>query len=264
MAEDVFSKFHEVSERIVMEIADVLAALEELKNGIAAVNSANENVEKAATAARKVCEAFASCSSQLQGFPETVMNPIKDKVAEISEASSRMVKTFSTTVEDLRSETKKISDSFNATILASCERIQSDIAEFHREVESFDAKLSRMTNRVEEKTNTVADEVRKLASKTDEDIQRLGAAQAQSAERINATVESAKSALKSDLTAVSDGVCKTISHEADKITSGVDGARQELLGGVRSSKTAAVVAAISASVAAACAIVLALKTFGVI
>lgn len=246
-----------------MEIADVLEALEELKNGIAAVNSANENVEKAATAARKVCEAFASCSSQLEGFPDAVMNPIRDKVAEIADASSKMVQSVSTSVDDLRNETKKISDSFNATIASSCERIQNDIGEFHREVETLDSKLSRMTKRVEEKTDDVAGEVKKLANQAHDDLNRLATIQSESADKTCAAVENTKSALKSDLTAVSDGICKSVSHEADKISGSVDGAKQEILNGVRSAKTAAVVSALIAFVAAVCAAIAAAKSFGV-
>lgn len=153
-----------------MEISDVLNALEELKNGIAAVKSANDNVERAATAARKVCDAFASCSSKLEGFPATVLEPIKGKVAEIADASTQMVKSCAESVDGLRRETKGITDTFNKAVVDSCNRIQNDISEFHKEIESFESKLSRMTSRVEEKTDGVVSEVRKLTGEIREDV----------------------------------------------------------------------------------------------
>ena len=212
-----------------MEISDVLAALEELKNGITAVRSANDNVERAATAARKVCEAFSACSGQLEGFPGNVMNPIREKVAEIADASALMVQSCSASVAELRAETKNISDAFANTVANSCNRIQDDVNEFHREIESLESKLSRVTSRVEEKTDGVISEVRKMAGGVHDDVQSLSQSQKDAVSTLGSSIDETRSAIKNDVATWADGLGKAVIQETEKISEKVTGSKDEVL-----------------------------------
>lgn len=245
-----------------MEISDVLAALEELKNGIAAVKSANENVERAANAARMVCEAFGECSSKLDGFSTTVMDPIRGKVDEIAVASAQMVRNCAESVDGLRVETKNIVDMFNGTISRSCDRIQNDINEFHREIESFESKLTRVTDRVEEKTDGVVSEVRKQSKAVHDDLDGLKSSQETALGKVSADIAESKIALKSIVESCRDDVVKTMATESANVSENVGVAKGELLSAVRSARKAAIVSAIIAFVSAASAIILVVKTLG--
>ena len=242
-----------------MEIADVLTALEELKNGIADVKSANENVEKAATAARKVCEAFSACSSKMDAFPKTVFGTINGKVAEISEATAQMVRSCTTSVEGLRTETKSISNVFTTTVGNTCNRIQADISEFHRELDSFDSKLQRLTSRVEAKTDGVVEEIRKLAGGTHDDLQLLQTSQTEASGRMNAAVKESRIALKADIDSAAQGLNATISKEGSTLSGSVSSARDEVLSAVRSAKKTALVSALIAFVSAVSAVFLVIR-----
>ena len=244
-----------------MEIADVLTALEELKNGIAAVKSANENVEKAATAARRVCEAFSACSSKMDEFPKTVFDPINGKVAEIAEATAQMVKSCAESVEGLRAETKSISGAFSATVGNSCNRIQDDISEFHRELDSFDSKLQRLTSRVEAKTDGVVEEIRKLAGGTHDDLQLIQTSQTEASGRMNAAVKESRIALKADIDSATQGLNATIAKEGSTLSGNVSSARDDVLSAVRSAKKTALISAIIAFVSAASTIFLVVRAF---
>ena len=245
-----------------MEIADVLTALEELKNGIAAVKSANENVEKAATAARKVCEAFSKCSSKIDAFPKVVFEPINGKVAEIAEATAQMVKSCTESVEGLRAETKSIAGAFSVTVGNSCNRIQEDISEFHRELDSFDSKLQRLTNRVEAKTDGVVEEIRKLAGGTHDDLQLLQNSQTEASGRMNAAVKESRIALKADIDSATQGLNATITKEGSRLSGNVFSARDDVLSAVISTKKVALISVIIAFVSAVSAIFLVVRSFG--
>ena len=247
-----------------MEISDVLTALEELKNGIEAVKSANANVERAAIAAHKVCEAFSACSGQLAGFPGNVINPIREKVAEIADASAQMVQSCSASVAELRAETKRISDTFNSTIANSCARIQNDINEFHREIESLESKLSRVTSRVEEKTDSVISEVRKVGGGLREGMQALSRSQEDAVGTINASIEGAQSAIKNDVVTWSDGLGKTLVQESSKIADKVTGSKDEVLTKISAIRKIAIVILILVLVSASCAGFLVLRSLGII
>ena len=236
-----------------MEISDVLTALAELKNGIEAVRSANANVERAAIAAHKVCEAFSACSRQLEGFPDNVMNPIRKKVAEIADASAQMVQSCSASVAELRTETKNISDAFNNTVANSCNRIQSDINEFHREIESLESKLSRVTSRVEEKTDSIVSEVRKMGGGVREEMQALSRAQEEAVGTINASIEGAKSAVKNDVATWADGLGKTVVHESTTTNENIAGAKNELLVELGAVKKVAILSVVIGLIVVACA-----------
>ena len=244
-----------------MEISDVIAALEELKNGIAAVKSANENVERAATAARKVCEAFGACASQMEGFPKTVMDPIRGKVAEITDASAEMVRSCAASVEELRNETKNISDTFSSVVGNACERIQSDINEFHREIGAFESKLSRVANRVEEKTDGVVSEVKKIAETMHGDMESFTTSQTQALEALGSKVAKSESSIKDDIVSSSDGLGKSVVQEAQKTRGRVEESCDTILGGITSVKKIVIATAIFAFVAAACAVVVVIKSY---
>ena len=247
-----------------MEISDVLTALEELKNGIEAVKSANANVERAAIAAHKVCEAFSACSRQLEGFPDNVMNPIRKKVAEIADASAQMVQSCSASVAELRTETKNISDAFNNTVANSCNRIQSDINEFHREIESLESKLSRVTSRVEEKTDSVVSEVRKMTEGVHEDVQALSQSQNNAVSVINTSIDGAKASIKNEIATWSDGLGKTLVQESGKITDKVVGSKDEILTSISAIRKIGIVILILVLVSVSCAGFLALQSLGII
>lgn len=241
-----------------MEISEVLAALEELKNGIAAVKSANENVERAATAARKVCEAFSACSSKLDDFPKTVFDPISGKVAEISEATAQMVKTCAESVDGLRTETKSIANAFGSTIGNSCNRIQNDISEFHRELDSFDSKLQRLTSRVEEKTDSVVDEIRKLAGGTHDDLQDIQTSQTET----SAAVKESRIALKADIDSATQGISACVAKQGTVVTEGLGTAKDEIRAEICLTRKVVIVSAIIAFVSAVSAILLLVRVFG--
>lgn len=240
-----------------MEISDVLTALEELKSGIAAVKSANENVERAATAARKVCEAFSECSSKLDDFPKTVFDPISGKVAEISEATAQMVKTCAESVDGLRTETKSIANAFGSTIGNSCNRIQNDISEFHRELDSFDSKLQRLTSRVEEKTDGVVDEIRKLAGGTHDDLQDIQTSQTET----RAAVKESRIAMKADIDSATQGVCTCVAKEGAVVTKGFGNAKDEICAEIRLTRKIVIASVVIAAFAVACAALLVVKSF---
>ena len=245
-----------------MEISDVLTALEELKNGIAAVKSANENVERAATAARKVCEAFGACSSELEAFPANVMDPIRGKVSEIAEASKQMVRSYAESVEELRNETKRISEAIRSTIDNSCDRIQKDVDEFHREIETFESKLSRMANRVEEKTDGIALEVKKIAESTHGDMESLAAVQSANLETLSSRIGTSEASVKEEDAARADGLDKAVAGEFGKTRDRLENARQAVLGEIGSIRKIAWATAILSFAAAACAALLAVKAYG--
>lgn len=240
-----------------MEISEVLAALEELKNGISAVKSANENVERAATAARKVCEAFGECSSKLDDFPKTVFDPISGKVAEISEATAQMVKTCAESVEGLRTETKSIADAFGSTIGNSCNRIQNDISEFHRELDSFDSKLQRLTSRVEEKTDGVVDEIRKLAGGTHDDLQDIQNSQTET----RAAVKESRIAMKADIDSASQGMFACVAKAGSVVAECLGASKDEIFAEIRLTRKVVIVSAVIAFVSAVSAIALVVRAF---
>ena len=245
-----------------MEISDVLAALEELKNGIAAVKSANENVERAANAARMVCEAFGECSSKLDGFSTTVMDPIRGKVDEITVASAQMVRNCAESVDGLRVETKNIVDVFNGTISKSCDRIQSDITEFHREIESFETKLSRVASRVEEKTDDAVAEVRKQSKAVHEEIEGFKASQEEALGKVSANVAESSAELKEVIKTGAEGLGKAIAKETKGLSEEATASKKEILAGVSKVKTIAVLALIAALAAAAGVTFLVVRSLG--
>lgn len=204
-----------------MEISDVLVALEELKDSMAAVNSANANVQRAANAAQMVCEAFSICASRIDGFPEEVMTPIRNKVAEISEASAQMVHGFSTSVEDLRAEAKEIAVSFDAAIANACERIRADIAEFHREVESLDAKIVRVTNRVDEKTDGIVVEVQRQVANTRDGIRQMESVQGKVFDKMNVALESAVRQVADCAKEAANNVVVEIQNQMSSVCDGI-------------------------------------------
>lgn len=253
VAKDFCSKLHGIRERNLMEISDILAALEELKNGIEAVKSANDNVERAAIAVHKVCEAFSECSRQIEGFSGNVMNPLRKKVAEIVDASAQMVQSCSASVAELRVETKRISDTFNSTIDNSCNKIQKDVNKFNQEIESIESKLSRVTSCIEEKTDSIISEVRKMGGGVREGMQALSQSQEDAVGDINAFIEGVKSSVKNDIVTGSDGIGKTLVQESSKVAAKIDVSTGDLLTKISTIRKIAITILIFVLVFALCA-----------
>lgn len=167
-----------------MELNEVLVALEELKKGLSDVKTANENVERAANAAQKVCEAFSGCVEKLDKFSEEVIDPIKSKVDDIASASSQMVQKCNKSIDELSKQATAISESFNSAVTDYCKRIQDDVSEFHKEVESLELKLARVASRAEEKADAVIDETRKVNGVVEKGISDIVVGQTELGENI--------------------------------------------------------------------------------
>ena len=179
-----------------MELNDVLIALEELKKGLSDVKTANENVERAASAAHKVCEAFSRCVGKLDKFTEEVIDPIRSKVDDIAEASSQMVQKSGEVVEELRKEANAISESFNAKVVDGCKRISNEVNVFHTEIESMEKKLDDIAISVERKIATASSQMVQRCSESVDELNKQASAIRES---FNATVADSCKRLQDDV-----------------------------------------------------------------
>lgn len=102
---------------------------------------------------------------------------IKENVSKIAKVSSQMERDYGGLVNGLRKETAQMAAAFNTEIAGVCKRIQDNVAEFHRELETFELKMDRLLGRVEGKTDAVIDETRKMNAAVEKGIEDLALSQ---------------------------------------------------------------------------------------
>ena len=150
-----------------MEVNDVLIALENLKRELENVKRAKESVENAVAAANKVCHGFGECNESFRAAGESmsvltekvasvqdrfnagIVLPLEEKVAEIVRVSDGMKESSGDLVQTFSKKCDGIAADFRNVVKGAEKDIGVSIGEFHKELESFGGKISRMTERLE-------------------------------------------------------------------------------------------------------------------
>lgn len=115
---------------------------------------------------------------------------------KIATASAQMVKKCNKSVDELSKQATAISETFNSAVADYCKRIQDDVSEFHKEVESLELKLARVASRAEEKADAVIDETRKVNGVVEKGISDIVAGQTELGEKITKHGEEVVNELK--------------------------------------------------------------------
>lgn len=160
-----------------MELKDVLDALENLKVELEAIKSANDNVERAVTAAAGVSKGFEVCGKRLQNVGEKMQSlvnaiaesqarfdadciePLRGKVAELVSAGNDLQKASGEIEASFSKSCSTTSQKFQQSIGETCADLNRRIDEFHKELDAFGKQIGRMTERIESQNTDINEKI---------------------------------------------------------------------------------------------------------
>ncbi len=113
-----------------MEMEEVLNSLETLKLELQKVANANACVERTVSAAQSLCNAFRESADRMASF--------RGNLEEVYQEVDVLKKGLVSLIPD-----------FDEKVTATCHKLERNVEEFHQELDSFDKKFARTSDRVD-------------------------------------------------------------------------------------------------------------------